>query len=508
VLTRYHRLARATDPGIRAGGLLRLARVYRQERRWDEALEAYRQLAQIDEVWLLGMPASLLARRQVCALLEDAGRRQALTTEAASLESDVAAGRWRIDRETWGLVNDDIVHWTGHSLPVTDDERLFADAAEWIWADWQQGHALAVKGSHNRVAMIDGVALALREELDDRDSSVVVILPTTVESWVAAMQSDGAVSLTSPQSHELIAGVEPSSAGGATSLDAQQTHLPWDVTLAVDTSRSDAELAKKTRLMSAGLLLLIALLSGGSYLLWRGLQRELAVARLQTEFVATVSHEFRTPLASLRHVTDLLAEDDDLPRAERRSFYESLGRNTERLSRLIESLLDFASMQDGRKRYALRPVDARDLVRPLVDDFRADASRRGATVSLDVPDTSLVVRADAQALTQAVWNLLDNAIKYSRGGAAIAVSLCAHHREVAIAVQDRGIGIPRRERADVFRRFVRGTRARELGIKGTGLGLAIVSHIVAAHRGRMEVESDEGRGSTFRILLPREPTHG
>jgi DNA-binding response OmpR family regulator/signal transduction histidine kinase len=440
VLTRFQRLARATDPGFRAGGLLRRARVYREERKWDEALEAYRQLAHIDEAWLLGMPASLLARRQVCALLDDAGRSKTLTDEAASLESDLAARRWRIDRQTWNLVNDDIVHWTGHLLAVTGDERLFADAAEWIWTDWQQGHALAVKGSHNRIAMIDGVALALREELDDRGASVVVVLPATVQSWIAAMQTHGAVSLTSPQSHERIAGTAPSSSDAATSLDAQQTHLPWDLTLAEDASRSNAELAKKTRQMSAGLILLIALLSGGSYLLWRALQRELAVARLQTEFVATVSHEFRTPLASLRHVTDLLTEDDELPRAERRSFYESLGRNTERLSRLIESLLDFSSMQDGRKRYALQSVDARDLVRPVVEDFRADVSRRGARVSLDVPETSLMVKADVQAISQAVWNLLDNAVKYSPGNAAIDVSLCAHRAEVAIAVRDRGSG--------------------------------------------------------------------
>ena len=116
---------------------------------------------------------------------------------------------------------------------------------------------------------------------------------------------------------------------------------------------------------------------GGTFLLWRVVQRELAIARLQTDFVAAVSHEFRTPLASMRHVTELLEEADDMPRNRRLSFYQSLSRNTERLHRLVESLLDFARMERGRKPYDMKPVDAAAFAHDVVDDFRKEAEPRG-----------------------------------------------------------------------------------------------------------------------------------
>jgi signal transduction histidine kinase len=112
------------------------------------------------------------------------------------------------------------------------------------------------------------------------------------------------------------------------------------------------------------------------------------------------------------------------------------------------------------------------------------------------------VRADAAALTHALWNLLDNAVKYSPNANAVHVSVAPHAAGVAISVRDEGLGIPGPEQKDIFNRFVRGEQAARLGIKGTGLGLAIVSHIVSAHGGTIELESKEGAGSTFRIVLP------
>ena len=148
---------------------------------------------------------------------------------------------------------------------------------------------------------------------------------------------------------QLLAGVQPSSGPAVVTRAASETGLPWTLVLTPgETSALSQELVNRRRLLSAGLGAIVLLLGGGSYVLWRVIRRELAVARVQTDFVATVSHEFRTPLASLRHVTELLQEDDDVPPARRKSFYEVLGRNTERLQRLVESLLDFARMEGGR----------------------------------------------------------------------------------------------------------------------------------------------------------------
>jgi signal transduction histidine kinase len=232
-------------------------------------------------------------------------------------------------------------------------------------------------------------------------------------------------------------------------------------------------------------------------------QRELAVARLQSEFVSAVSHEFRTPVTSLRHVVELLQEDDEVNLDRRRAFYDVLSRNTDRLHRLVESLLDFSRMEHGRKVYDLQPLDACALVSTIVEDFRTDSASRDRAVSLTIPQQgSFFVRADTAALGHALWNLLDNAVKYSPGGGHVAVTVESHPRGVAIVVSDQGIGVPSAEREEILRKFVRGQNASRLGIKGTGMGLAIVMHIVKAHAGRLELESQEGRGSLFRILLP------
>jgi two-component system phosphate regulon sensor histidine kinase PhoR len=244
----------------------------------------------------------------------------------------------------------------------------------------------------------------------------------------------------------------------------------------------------------------VILLGGGGYLAWRTVQRELAVARLQTEFVAAVSHEFRTPLTSLQHVTELLEEDDELPPARRHKLYATLGRSTDRLRGLVESLLDFARMEGGRKPYDLQRLDPALLVQRVISEFEMHAPEDTEIAPQFPGQDTLHCRADADALGHALWNLLDNAVKYSPAPHAVSVSV--RRRGIAIAVEDQGFGIPARERQNVFRKFVRGSDTQRRGIKGTGLGLAIVSHIVAAHRGRVELDSEEGRGSTFTIVLP------
>jgi len=260
---------------------------------------------------------------------------------------------------------------------------------------------------------------------------------------------------------------------------------------------------RRRQLLLAGLSALLMLLAAGSFVLWRVIQRDLAVARLQTNFVAAVSHEFRTPLASLRHVTELLEEDDDLPPGRRRAFYSMLGRNTERLHRLVESLLDFARMEDGRKPYDLKRIDVATLTRSVVDEFRQDSRADGFQIAFDTPDDAPAFSlADAESLTHALWNLLDNAVKYSPERRTIRVSVERLPTGVAITVRDGGLGIARAEQRDIFRKFVRGQQAARLGIKGTGLGLAMADHIIRAHGGAIELESEEGVGSTFRVVLP------
>jgi len=169
----------------------------------------------------------------------------------------------------------------------------------------------------------------------------------------------------------------------------------------------------------------------------------------------------------------------------------------------VESLLDFARMEDGRKPYDLKPVNLATLTEQVVAEFRQDAGAEGVTIEFDAQQAATVQSlADAASLTHALWNLLDNAVKYSPDRHAIRVSVERHPTGVAISVRDAGLGVPRREQKDIFGKFVRGQQVGQLGIKGTGLGLAMVDHIARAHGGAVELESEEGVGSTFRLVLP------
>jgi signal transduction histidine kinase len=216
-----------------------------------------------------------------------------------------------------------------------------------------------------------------------------------------------------------------------------------------------------------------------------------------------VSHEFRTPLASLRHVTELLTESDAVPPLERRAFYDVLARNTDRLQRLVESLLDFSRMEEGRRPYQLQHVRAGTLARQVVADFVRDGRTRDATIDVRVEEPADVeIKVDPVAVGQALWNVLENAVKYSPGQPVIQVTVGPHAEGVAIGVRDQGLGIPRTEQHQIFGRFVRGEQATRLGIKGTGLGLSIVSHVMQAHGGVVEVESREGIGSSFILIFP------
>lgn len=500
-LAAYRELANSPDPSVRAGVLLRVARIQRRAGQWGEALASYRQLAAASHVSIDEVPADLVARRAVCSLLQESGRIHDLRSQAAMLEADLLSGKWMLDQPEWKLTVQQIEQWTGRILPVPAERKAFSEIAGWLWDEWSRNPAIRLPASTRRLVVADHTLLWQAMQKAD---VVVAIPPNVIRTWTrhAAQKAGAAGSLTLlTPSGTAIAGPVPSTSRANVKLPFSETGLPWTLVLSPANS-SPEQLVSRRRMLSLGLAAIVLLLAGGSYFLWRVVQRELVVARLQTEFVATVSHEFRTPLTSLRHITELLDENDNMPAERRRSFYEALARNTERLHRLVESVLDFARMESGRKPYDLQPVDAAELASQVVSDFRREVAHHGVTVELDAEPCALPLRADAPSLTNALWNLLDNAVKYSPERDTVRVSVHRHPSGVAISVQDHGLGIPHREQSGIFRRFVRGEQASKLGIKGTGLGLAMVSHIVQAHGGAIELESAEGAGSTFRLVFP------
>jgi len=230
------------------------------------------------------------------------------------------------------------------------------------------------------------------------------------------------------------------------------------------------------------------------------------LARLQSDFVSAVSHEFRSPLTTLRSVTELLTEGRMLDESKRRQSYLYLGRETSRLQRLVDDLLDFGRIESGRKQYRVADHDAFELVRGTVAEFAEQASANGFQVESEFSGKNghspATIQVDDEALRRAVRNLLDNAMKYSPDCRTIWVSGSVEGDRVCISVRDKGMGIGADEQQAIFQKFVRGDAAKESGIKGTGIGLAMVRQIVEAMHGEILLTSEMGVGSTFTLVLP------
>jgi signal transduction histidine kinase len=284
---------------------------------------------------------------------------------------------------------------------------------------------------------------------------------------------------------------------------ASATGLPWDLyAVSNDAVEGGIAFSARSRLVVGAVGAIALLVLGGSYLIGRAVSRELAVARLQSDFVSAVSHEFRTPLTVLRQLSELLVQDRVPTDTVRRQYYGVLQQESGRLHRLVEGLLKFGRMEAGVVQFQFETLDAATLVGSVVSEFSGEAERRGRSVELRFEGTGLHVRADRDALGCVVWNLLENAVKYSPDCQTVWVHLAAENGLAAIRVRDRGVGIPLGDRGRIFDKFVRGEAAATLGVQGTGIGLAVARQIVRRHGGEIRLESEVGRGSTFTVLLP------
>jgi len=488
--------ARSPDPSIRAGALLREGRIQRKIGNVGAALTAYAALSDLPDVSILGEPADLVGRRTRCAMFAERSRVSELRQEAELLAADLRAGKWQLDSVTWNHVNAALDTWLERPLNAASDSTL-ASALAWVHEKWlttpSNSSGIDVLNSSKESVTIlwsfGGV----------QDAAFIAGIRHVESEWLAEVEK-----LTSP-ARVAVAGTPLAAPGDARKIQrsAADTGLPWTLVVWADDAQLDLpEFAARRRNLAAGLGALLILIAAGSYFIWRAVNRELGVARLQSDFVSAVSHEFRTPLTALRQFNEILEEEDGPTSAQRRSYYQAQTRATERLHRLVESLLDFGRMEAGRRPYHFKPVDAAAIAQKVTAEFLSENNRRGFDVRYQSDSARHPVSADSDALSRALWNLLDNAVKYSVDSRTVELRVSRANGAVAIAVRDHGIGIPTSEQKTIFQKFVRGAASTSGGIRGTGLGLAMVRHIVEAHDGTIELQSTEGQGSTFTIVLP------
>jgi signal transduction histidine kinase len=268
----------------------------------------------------------------------------------------------------------------------------------------------------------------------------------------------------------------------------------------------DLTIAQDVRRWEMGTLALIGfidlMLGAGLFLVYSNVQREAHLARLKSDFVANVSHELKTPLALIR----LFAETLELGRVpgedKARQYYRVINKESQRLTQLINNILDFSRIEAGRKEYRFAPTSVGRIVNEVLEAYRFPIEQQGFALAVDVEEGLPEVEADSEALGQALLNLVNNAIKYSREVKSLSLAVRREGDRVVISVADRGIGVPKSEHRKIFEKFYRGEASLVHETKGSGLGLSLVEHIMEAHGGSVEVESAPGKGSTFSLVLP------
>ena len=257
---------------------------------------------------------------------------------------------------------------------------------------------------------------------------------------------------------------------------------------------------KMTRLSS--ILFLVTVILLGLYVTCRSIKRDTELARMKGEFVSRVSHELRTPLATIRAVGEMLEMGAVSSREKEKEYFRLIASESERLSRLIDNVLDFSKIGTKGKTYSFRHADVKKTVSSTVRAFRQYVRSEGFDIVFQTDDEIPETAIDEDAVSQALINLLDNAVKFSREEKVVVVELRRRGDSIAISVRDRGIGIAPEDIDKIFDQFYRPKESAELSGKGAGIGLAIVRHVAEAHGGRVEVQSKKGRGTLFTLVLP------
>lgn len=495
----YGRIANAPGHPDRGEALVALGGLFRRQRRFDDALRSYDELKSLgaDRV-AAGQPAELVARLGRAMTFRESGDAARLHEEAMTFANVLHRGGWVIDRAQFEFYQHEGVEpWGGPAADARAVQRAAAVAE--LWREWRGGK-LAPRG---RAIVGSGSTSALAIWVAAPTGPVAAVLPVDQlrARWTRSWDQRGLTAAVARTDGEPLFGT----VSDPVTLSVSDTGLPFMLAIAArDTGPAPEDILRR-RIVVVGIMLACVLMVAASYGLYRITARELLLAKQQSDFVAAVSHEFRTPLTSMRHLLDLLVTRGIRDEDRKAEYYRLLSSETERLQRMVETLLSFGRMDAAAHVWTLEPLSVGEMLDGVVREFRREIGERPLVI--DVGAGLPWIRGDREALERAIWNLLENAAKYSPGESPVGLFARHEAATVVIGVEDHGIGIPISEQHRVFQKFVRGDEAKRSGIRGVGVGLALVRRIAEAHGGHVQLTSEVGAGSTFTLVLPAVSSH-
>ncbi|MEM1136062.1 MAG: HAMP domain-containing sensor histidine kinase [Bacteroidota bacterium] len=250
------------------------------------------------------------------------------------------------------------------------------------------------------------------------------------------------------------------------------------------------------------LLIIDAFLVVAIWLVYRNIRKEILLAQLKSEFVSNVSHEIRTPLAMISMFGETLFEGRVLNEEKKKSYYKMITEEADRLNKTVDKILNFSKIESGKRRFNFEPTDLQQLTEDCLKAYQSQFKLNNFSCNYKKHDVLPIVMADKEALTEAINNLIDNAIKYSKQKKEIILESQFKNNKVVLSIQDFGIGIHEKFQKDIFSKFYRVPNNDVHDTKGTGLGLTLVKYIIDAHNGEITLRSTENKGSTFSLAFP------
>jgi signal transduction histidine kinase len=504
----YRNLLKSAETETRAMLLQRIARTLRKAGRFDEATDTYRNLQNLDPVLIGDLPSDFIGRFELCALAAEREKIPELGTLSLSLYRDLVEGKWLLDEPRYMHYSDRCRSWCRESRIQPDEFARLQTMEEHKLA---LSHAAKEFSIEPRRVRSDGNASYFCFWRTDPFAAVVLSENYLRSRWwpnvLSSQGEDLESALYSSDGHVLFGSATMEAPPFAVVQDLMIESMPWRIQVWPRNPEAiQRDVRQRQNLFLAILLFIGALLIFGSYITVRIVRRELEISRMRAGFVSTVSHEFRSPLTGIRQLGEMLLDGRATDRRKQNQYFKMIVQESDRLARLVENILDFSRMEEGKKEYRFEPLNTSQWLLRLAADYEREITPKGVAVEASIPEGLPAISADSEALGTAVHNLLDNAVKYSPGEKAVRIDAKAEGSEVRIAVHDTGVGISESDRKRIFDRFYRAESEITKRIKGAGLGLNLVWHIVSAHNGRVECESHVGVGSTFSIRIPVLPT--
>lgn len=497
---------------VRANAQLRIARIELKLGHRQEALEAYGALSAMRDTnvseWL---PATLLAAKgRAIIYAGEIARQDELRQVASEIYDGLANRRWMLWRGDFQHAYRQSMDWLEGKRPPIDSEQLaIAEALNIVWHTgfnddrWRKA---GIERTRETIHVDDVAVMAVTEWSAGGLRALFVAPRYLQQAWRKVLMSkpehDGIDFVLTDTDGRPVLGALAGVSSRRSVRSGAAMQLPWTVHAISAADDSILDLSLQAKAVLSGIVLMGVFVVGGAYVINRAMLRELRVARMQSEFVAAVSHEFRTPLTTLRQLAEMLVKGRVSSDARRQLFYDQMLRESERMQRMVEGLLNFGSMEAGELQYRFATIDSESFVRDIVADFEKSIEGRGYRVEMTSSGGAPLIRADGELLARVFWNLLDNAVKYSPDHNDIRVELTAVDGGVNVSVHDHGAGIAASEQQTIFDKFVRGEAAKTANVQGTGVGLAMARQIVTAHGGRISVVSQPGQGSVFTVSLP------